>query len=468
MSILQNIKRWFGMIFGKKAKEEWNVENVASGTMESHVKKCGDIYRGVPEWAMNPDDGIETINLAKTICEEVARLTTLAIQIKIDGSNRANYLQEQIDKIYYELRKWVEYASAYGTIVLKPNGDGVDVVLPDKYMVTDQQNGEIKGIVFFNQIKSDDGKWYYTRLEYHRFIDDLYVITNKCYRGATERDFDNEIPIDDSPWADLAPETAITNLDSALYGVMSMPNANSIDIGSALALPIFSNAVEELKGLDIAYSRNINEIYDSEKIVLLDADRMIPTKGNIAGQASAWDMTRKQMKLPHYVRNVMGDGSETFYQEINPKLNTADRISAMNNQLSIIGFKCGFSNGYFVFDQKTGMVTATQVEADDRRTIQLIKDCRDQLEKCMDALIYALNKFADLYTDYPAGTYEVTYDFGDITYNREEDRARWWMYVQQNKVPAWMYFEKFEGMSEEEAKAMIAEATPAETGLFDE
>ena len=84
----------------------------------------------------------------------------------------------------------------------------------------------------------------------------------------------------------------------------------------------------------------------------------------------------------------------------------------------------------------------------------------------MDGLIYALNVFADLYNLAPVGVYETVYDFGDITYDREVDRQRWWNYVVQGKVPAWMFFVKFEGMSEEDAKAMIAEATPKQPTLF--
>lgn len=175
-------------------------------------------------------------------------------------------------------------------------------------------------------------------------------------------------------------------------------------------------------------------------------------KGRYAGMSNE--------KLPHYVKNVFGNGTESFYQEIVPSLNTDIRITGINNLLSFVGFKCGYSNGYFVLDEKTGMVTATQVEADDRRTIQLIKDVRDKLESCLDGAIYALNVYADLYGLAPAGNYEITYDFGDITYNREEDRARWWQYVVQGKVPAWMYFRKFEGLSEEDAKAMVKEAQP--------
>lgn len=114
------------------------------------------------------------------------------------------------------------------------------------------------------------------------------------------------------------------------------------------------------------------------------------------------------------------------------------------------------------------MITATQVEADDRETIQLVKDVRDALSGALDDLFYAQSVFADLYAYAPIGEYETNYNFGDITYNYEEDKVRWWNYVQANKVPAWKYFVKFEGMSEEEAKEMIEEASAGQPGLFDE
>jgi hypothetical protein len=131
-----------------------------------------------------------------------------------------------------------------------------------------------------------------------------------------------------------------------------------------------------------------------------------------------------------------------------------------------LGYKIGFSNGYFVFNESSGIQTATGVEAEQQRTVQFIKDVRDKLESCLNEVIYALNVYADLYGLAPVGAYEVNYDFGDILYVRENDRARWWQYVTTNKVPAWMYFVKFEGMTEEEAKAMVEEAQPKEPTLF--
>lgn len=449
------------MIFSSKAKEDFNVKQVTSTKMDEFVNKCGRIYEGKPDW-LSDEDHIKTVNFAKSICEETAKLTTLGISIKIDGSARAKWLQEQIDAIYYKLRTWVEYGCAYGTIILKPNGDSIDVIKPSDFMVTATANGKITGIVFFNSEVSADAKYYYTRLEYHRFINDIYVVTNKCYVGESQNDLGKPIAIEETPWNNLQEEIGVNNLEKPLYSVLTMPSANNIDLNSPLGLPRFSEAIEELKDLDIAYSRNSKEIFDSKRTVLMDSDKLIIPRGRSAVDTNSWELSKEQMKLPDYVRNVMGNGEKDFYQEINPTLNTDERLSGINALLSQIGFKCGFSNGYFVFNEKTGMITATQVESDDRRTIQTIKDIRDALESTLDDLIYALDIFASLYNLSPLGAYETFYSFGDITYNYDEDKKTWWGYVQSGKMPFWRYLVKFEGMTEEDAKTIQAETQESE------
>lgn len=455
------------MLFDGKVKEVFDVESVISSAMEQKLKECSDIYRGEPYW-LDTEDHIKTINFAKTICSETARLTTLGISIKFDGSVRSEWLQKQIDKEFFNIRNWVEYAAAFGTVVLKPNGESIDLYTPGKFKITDQHDGETTGVVFVNQDYRPENKKYYTRLEYHRFLENgLYAITNKCFVGDSENDLKKTIAIEETPWSGLMEEVVIQNMFSPLYAVLKTPLANNIDINSPLSLPIFADAIEELKDLDVAYSRNSKEIYDSKRTVLIDSDRLLPSGRKIDSiSGKAFEVKRQELNLPDYVKNVYGNGTDDFYQEINPSLSTTERLNGINALLSQIGFKCGFSNGYFVFNEKTGMVTATQVESDDRRTIQFIKDVRDKLEKCLDDLIYAINVFADLYDLAPLGEYEVAYDFGDITYNHEEDRARWYSYALQNKIPFYVYLMKFEGMTEDEAKALVAEAQPKESRLF--
>lgn len=458
------------MIFQRDALEEFDITPVTSDVMDGLIARCAHIYSGCPDW-LDREEDIRTIKFAKTLCEEAARLVMLGAKVTIDGSSRADWLMKQVDSRYFSLRNWVEYGCAYGTIVLKPNGTGIDFVTPFNFKVVESNDdGDILGIVFVDKYDTNTGltKKYYTKFEYHRFKEvdtggvnqKQYLISNRAYVSDTANDKGKPVQLDRTKWAELEPDVSIVTangdpLEHPLFGVFRVPKANDEELNSSLGKPLFADVIEELKNLDIAYSRNSEEVKDSRRIILAD-DRLLMSSGNKIEKNKR--AGQKIKGLPHYVKNVFGSGMNDFYQEINPQLNTDTRIKGINNELSFIGWKVGFSSGYFVFDQKSGMVTATQVESDDRRTIQLIKDCRDALENCLNGLIYALSVFADLYNLAPVGTYEVTYDFGDITYNREEDRARWWGYVVQGKVPAWKYFNKFEGMSEEEAKAMTAEA----------
>ena len=451
------------MIFRSKAKEEFNIEPIISQSMEDMIQKCFAIYQGKPYW-LDDADHIKTINFAKAVCSETARLAMLGTKITIDGSARAVWLQEQIDNIYFKLRDWVEYGCAYGTVILKPNGKGIDLVTPDNFIITDYENGEISGVVFIN--RETVGKKYYTRLEYHRFVNDVYAITNRCYVGDTENDTSKRIDITKTPWSELLEESFIQNVDSPLYGVLKTPHANNVDVDSPMGLPIFSDAIEELKDLDIAYSRNSKEILDSKRTVLLDSDRLLPSGGKVAQTGAYFDRQRESMGLPDYVKNVYGNGQEDFYKEINPQLNTDTRLSGLNALLSQIGYKIGYSNGYFVFNESTGIQTATGVEAEQQRTIQFIKDVRDKVEGCLDRVIYALNVFADLYNLAPVGVYEITFDFGDITHNQAEEKTRWWGYVVAGKIPFWYYLMKYEGYSEEEARMLQDEAQPKTPSLF--
>nr|DAR19572.1 MAG TPA: portal protein [Caudoviricetes sp.] len=478
MGLITTLKRWFNMFFKKQAEEDFNIQAAEFPEMESLINRCANIYRGAPEW-LDDEDNIKTINFAKTVCSETARLTTLAIGIQIGGSARATWLQKQINKVYFQIRHWVEYGCAYGTVFIKPNGESLDVFTPADVMIVDYDNQEIKGIIFKDSYTV--GRKYYTRLEYHRFVETTvdgvttypYYVSNRAYVSKSPQSIGNKIDLKQTKWADLMADTPPIlkangeKLDGPLFGVLRTPQANNVDISTPLGLPVFAEGIEELGDIDVAYSRNAGEIKDSQKIALLDDRLLMPSGTHVSAMSPrGMENRRNEMKLPHYVKNVFGQDEKEFYQEINPQLNTDARLAGINALLSQLSYKCGFSSGYFVFNEKTGMVTATQVEADDRRTIQFIKDVRDKLEDCLNGVIYALNVFADLYDLTPVGVYETTYDFGDITYNREEDRARWWQYVVQGKVPAWLFFVKFEGMTEEDAKAMVKEAQPDEPTLF--
>ena len=468
MGILSTIRGWISMLLPARAKEAFNVRGVTNAEVDAYISRCAKVYRGMPDW-LDPDEHIRTINFAKSVCSETARLATLAIGITVTGSARADWIQQQINGAYFNLRHWVEYGCAYGTVILKPNGDSIDMVLPGNFMVTNCENGEITGAVFMSQRYDPLQKRWFTRLEHHGFLENgNYAVQNRCYVSDSQGATGKPVAIEKTPWIGLIEDTEMQGVERPLFGVFRTPMANNLDTGSPLGLPVFADALEELKDLDVAYSRNAKEIADSKRTVLLDSDRLMPTGGKVLRSAGGYRQAADALGLPDYVKAVdgTGDAAHEIYHEINPSLNTDARLTGINALLSQIGYKCGYSNGYFVFNEQTGLATATQVEADQQRTIQLIKDVRDKLENCLDGLIYALDKFADLYDLAPVGVYEVACDFGDITYNEDEDRARWLGYVTQGKVPFWYYLTRFEGFTEEDARNLEASAKGGDPELF--
>lgn len=462
MGVFSRIKGWLNMLLWKeKAQDVFNVKLLENDKTDEFIRTCMNIYTGNPSW-LSEDDEVRTINIAQTVCSEIGRLATINADLTISGSARADWLNEQMHDYIPLMRQWVEYGCAAGEIILKPNGDDIDVYLPDRYIITEEIGTRVKGAVFLDSYYDanyERGKWY-TRFEYHRIASDgTYTIINKAYIGDNYDDYSREVPLTLTRWKNLAEETTVTGVEKLLFGRFRTPLANNIDTNSKRGIPVFSGAIEEMRDLDIAYSRNAWEIDNSRRTVLLDSDRLLAVGGKVGKDPT---MLLRRKGLPKYVKTVEGTGTGDIYHEINPTLNTEMRKSGIDGYLSQIGFKCGFSNGYFVFNQKTGLVTATQVESDDRRTLQTIADVRKQFEACLSDLIEALDKFADAYGLAPKGTYEVTYDFEDLTMNADEDRARWLSYVQQGWITFAYYLEKFEGMSKEEAEDISQQRTPEE------
>lgn len=452
----------------KEAQDKFGVETIESDVMKAALDDWVNIYQGKPSWAAPDNKGnidIESFNFAKKLCNETARLTTLALGITVEGSARADWINSFMESYIARMKnEECEKSCAFGYIILKPNGKGIDYVMPWDFCPTHAEDGKIDGGIFFDHYHEPGDKWYYTRLEWQRFEDvsedvRIFRITNKTYKSNGKNDIGQECDMSDTIWANLQEDAAYQNIEQPLFSIFKMPLSNNIDMGSPLGVSIFSNAQKELKSLDIAWTRLEDEIFDSQKIQFV-GDMLIDEPGKrVRNRLSPGGAVDKQGKpLPRWLRILPGSNTGDEYHEVNPALQTADRLSGIDHFLNLVGVKCGYSTGQFVLNGRTGHVTATQVEADDRETIQCIKQIRDSFQAATDGLIYALDKYADIYSIAPVGVYEINYDFGDITYNWEEDRARHWQYVMQGKYPLWMYYVKFEGMGEDEAKLLVAEA----------
>ena len=442
---------------------DFNVELIVSNEMNQAIKKWDSILKGNPNWKDTEDD-VRSFNLAKFITDKRSRLITLDLGISISGKNkRAEFMQEVADDLLKQLPRKLSRGGGLGGMVIKWNGSTWDFIAPGNFGITDEDdNGEITGAVFASYATKGDKK--YVRLEYHRFEGDEYVVTNRAYVYSSDRKGNVSLgtPIELSSvnvWKDMMPEARIGNLEKPLFSYFRVPGANNIDTDSPLGISMFAGAIEELRAIDIALSRKNTEIEDSKHITF-------------AGQTVIKAASNKGIKLPRFVKGLgvgINDDAVSSIHEHTPSILTEQRVKDLNFNLSLAGVKCGFSEGVFVLNGQTGMITATQVEADDRDTILTIKDDRDALQNAIEQALYGVDALADLYDLAPSGEYEISFSFGDITYNYQEDKASWITYVMQGWIPAYLYFVKFEKMTEEEAKAYVAEAQELgkEQELFD-
>lgn len=454
-------------IINTDAGKPFGVKLIQAPEMATALRNWDNISSGSPPW-LDRDDDIDTINFAKVIADYRARLTALDIGIAVSGEGpRAEYLQQITADLLKRMPDKLADADRLGGMIIKFNGVSWDFVMQGEFGVTALDgSSNIVGAIFASQATQGESK--FTRLEYHRFEGDgesrAYVITNKAFKNVDNRggaaDLGREVPLATvAAWADFEPEVRIGGLEQPLFGFYRIPGANTIAPGMPHGMAVFANAITELKSLDIAISRKDGEVQDSKHITFV-------------GQNAIRTATNTGIKLPRFVKGLgigLNDSDVSAIHEHAPTLQTDARIKDINFDLSLIGVKCGFSEGVFVMDGQTGVITATQVESDDRDTIQTIKTDRDALQAAIEAAIAGADAVATLMGLAPVGSYELAFNFGDITYSYEEDKASWRYYVAQGWVPAWKYFVKFEKMTEEEAKQLVAEAAAAnmQPGLFE-
>lgn len=471
MSLMSRIGEWIMNLFRTDAESIFGAETITSKELEAAQNIWQSIIKGNPRWV---GGNVRSINFGKFLCQYTAKKVCLDLSVNVDGSERAGFIKQVIsDMIGKTIRDKVEDACGAGGIILKPNGNenvsnAVDYVMPWNYVITEKtSNGDIRGIIFFDRMQKS--KVFYTRLEYHHFVtgeyDDgnpghAYVIENKAYRSNSESNLGNEIPLEYvMEWAQIESKSYITNIDKPLFGYLKMPFNNTIDYDSPEGVSIFANCIEELRDLDIAWSKKGNEVEDSDHITFIDENTLTkidPKTGK-----------KRKTALPRFVKGLRRgvDSASTIEEHVATML-TADRVADINSILSMISTKAGFSQGQFVLDRKTGRVTATQIESDDSETVETIGDIRAALKSAIKDLVYALDKYCDLVYDLPDGYVNVLdekvseediFYFRDLLRSFEQDRTRAYQMMMSRVYSKRKYLKEYEGFSDSEVDKMFKE-----------
>ena len=448
---------------------------------EFMIFPCKAIYRGlykpwhvVPVAAVGARPGqtrqLFRLNTAKAVCAELAGLvwseecqvsvSTEGWDEKIDEDGVVTkpdplkgFIADVLRKNAFgeKAQEFIEQGLALGGAAVKVwaeperkgtgnreqgTGDSVDANIPRAirlgYCMADQfvplawDNARVTEGVFISR-RARKG-WYYTRLEWHRWDGESYVITNELYkadlqRGANAGENQDILGIR-CPTAELAelfpglePETVVP-VEESLFSYWRTPIANNIDDNSPLGVSIYANALEVLHAIDICYDSLVTEFRLGKKKIIVPARflRMV-TDPQTGRQVRYFDPTDETFV------GVADDDGKSGVTDISVELRVEEHVSALNALLSILCLQLGFSANTFSFDVHAGgLKTATEVVAENSKTYKTVKTVQNQLVPMLEHMIRNIIDVAVLYgmewegqsvESLAAGGYEVKVTFDD-------------------------------------------------------
>lgn len=399
----------------------------------NEIIKWRELYRGYhDEWHDVKYQTIEgpkkrrmqTMNLPKVASEEMATLIfNERCSINISTEGLAEGAEDQFEKDIHAVLKdnnfnanfqsYLEYMFAMGGMVIKPyiKDDKIKLsyVTAPCFLPISWDNVRVTEGVFVNEYVRQGEK--FVQLEWHTWEEDVYVITNEVYEskdginlGSKQR-LQNHFP-------DLTPRTEVRGLDLPMFAYFKPNTANNIDLTSPLGVPIYNNAIDTMKSLDIAFDSFQREFRLGRKRLIVPASAvrtvLNPESGELHRYFDATDESYEAFNV---------DEGSGMIQEINSTLRVEEHIGAINSLLNLFAMQTGFSTGAFSFNGQS-MKTATEVVSEQAKTFRTKQSHENIIEQSIADLVYIIGQTAQLYGmfDKPEG-YEINVMFDDSIAN---------------------------------------------------
>ena len=285
-----------------------------------------------------------------------------------------------------------------------------------------------------------------------------YTVTVKAFRSMTSADLGIEISLTDVPeWAAIAPHTEFTGVDRPLWGCFKVSSGNAADRHSPLGVSVYAAAADTIRDADEQYGRLLWE-YDGGQLAI-DADSS-SIRTNPDGTSAL--PSRMERLYRHWVSGGYGSG-QTLFEVFAPALRDESYRKGLDTMLKRIEFQCGLAYGTLSDPQNVDK-TAEEIRSSKQRSYTTVKDLQRALSTALTDLVYSVNKLLDAQWSSGVavsspGECNVTFDFDDsIISDPKERKQMYWGYVTAGKFPFWRYLVEFEGYSEDDAKAIAAEA----------
>jgi len=400
------LKGTINKMIGKTTiKQQFGVDIELSTPMQEAIQLWAAMYANQAPWL---NSTVKSLNLPAGIAGEIARATTIEMAITIEGSPRAEYLQEEIEPVMDNIRRYTEYGAAKGGLVFKPyvikDQIAVDIVQADQfYPVAFDSRGNLIDAIFVEQKKV--GETWYTKLEHHSMTDQGCLIQNKAFKSKSEQELGVQVALEAvNDWASLLPEATITAVDRPLFAYFRYPLANNIDPSSGIGISCYSRATDLIEQADTQWSSLLWEFESGQRALYADV---------LAFNKDDQGNPILPMKRLYRGLNAVGNiGEGDLFKEWTPTLREQNILNGLDAMLKKIEFVCGLAYGT-ISDPNQVDKTATELKITQQRSYSTIKDAQKSLQNAIEQLIWAMDIYATLYSLAPKGKYETSFDFDD-------------------------------------------------------
>ena len=462
------ISDWLRSLANKLFPKEVN-DSYLYDNMEDAIEDWLEIYYDEPFWEQ--DCHGKTLNLGASVASEFARLITIEFESEITGSERAEFLNKQYERLIDILRTKLEIGCACGGIVFKPYvKNGVilpDCITQDNFLPIAYDSEQITGAVFIDQqIKNG---FYFTRLEkqIYDYQTRTHIIESHFFVSESQSNFGEEVdPKNYDIWADYQPYVTIENVDRPLFAFWRVPFANQIDKDSPLGVSVYSRAIKLLKEADLQWDRYLWEFKGGE-LAIHAGEEVLRKKAsqNDTGWAG-FKMPPTSERLFRSFDVSSDDEGKAFYNVYNPNLRDENYSRGLNEIKRQIEFNCSLAYGTLSNPNNVDK-TAEEIKASKQRSYAAVKDMQTSLESVLENYIYALDAITTVCHLAPAGDYEVSFNWGDgVLEDKDKEQAIQLQEVNSRIRKPTDYLKWRYGLDDDQAQAMLPKT--GTTSFFDE
>lgn len=236
------------------------------------------------------------------------------------------------------------------------------------------------------------------------------------------------------------------------YALVKPAKYNAHDELTPLGASVIEDICDSCRLVDEAFNQMYWQVRVSLPKMVVDEQAIVRDKDGKAKFVNTMD----QIMFAPISAGISAESPMTVY---NPDTHIDDMVTAFNNALAVLGFRTGFGAGYWSFTLGQGLKTATEVVSTNATLIRTIRKHEHSIENSVRDLVQgafaaecAMNSYK---VDEPVPV-DILWDDSVIS-DDKADRDMMKDDIARGLCPKWKYLVKYQGMSEEDAKAFTSE-----------